>query len=422
MSFGFSVGDFIAIGVLAKNMYEQCTRAGDDYKELAILCRNFELAVAACPVNGPFSIRQHQNAAAVEVLTKACNTTLERLSALLGKYSSFKGAKGVVLRIRFVSAADERQSIREALRDHLIALQAVRQGHQIDLENLMVRLILKQVADQQKAGSRTLDLSAIPNDDSLIQNCLLEFAPDSSVVKEELEEKTEEIKSKLRQYEETKKVPALSNEEVSHVTKGMKPLAPVAMNNKFYDPWQNTWFAVGGCFHLWPVSREYASFVHCPFPLQPEIRYAKEDEWLCMFPEGWSVNIDVAERGFRGMGPEAAFYYVFNNLSCAADSIPQTSRLYFATQAFKTINSQFTPNATSPEWVYLLLITCAQAEFFRRFIWTVPQIPVPSLNSQAVSVPYLFPQQGPLFQSFFNNFPVPPVPPYQLTLGVPCTG
>lgn len=402
MSFGFSVGDFIAVGTLAKQLFDECKAAGTEYKELETLCNNVGISVEACRVNDPFTVMRRQNAAAVTVLIEACTATLNRLRALLGKFNNFSGAKGFVRRIGFVSASDERQSIKQELRDHLNTLQTFMQGSQVDLSSLVVRLLLRQLSEDPSKKLGGLDMGAIPNDDNLIQDFLSEFAPDQNHAKKEVEEKSDDIKSKLKEYEKTKQAPSLETKEKLNENNTIKAITPAPSRNDPYDPWHNQWFATQGFEYLWPVSLVFSTHVDCPI-FEPAIRYSEQEEWLCILPEGWSINFTLSN---RGSGDEQAFYYVFNNLSCTTNNTPKTSRLYYVFNSFCTKKSGF--NMTGPP----------------RFTWNVsPFLTLPYSTPQGIQkFPYLAPQGYEVQNQYTDGQTFPNQPPYRLRMNTPCTG
>jgi hypothetical protein len=91
MSFGFSVGDFVAVIQLAKTTYKNCVEAGAEYNEIARQIRSLHSVLkplrdeAEKPDSGLF--RQDQGSAAkLKTAIDGCQHILEDLQILLAKY------------------------------------------------------------------------------------------------------------------------------------------------------------------------------------------------------------------------------------------------------------------------------------------------------------------------------------------------
>jgi hypothetical protein len=106
MSFGFGVGDFIAVGTLAKQVYDECSNAPADFKELAALCKEVHIAVRACRPNDAFRILRIQTGTSLAVLAADCHATLESLEALLSKYSKLNTVRSIGKHMGFAMAKE----------------------------------------------------------------------------------------------------------------------------------------------------------------------------------------------------------------------------------------------------------------------------------------------------------------------------
>jgi hypothetical protein len=347
MSFGISIGDFVAIGALAKKLYDDCSNAEGDFQDLADLCNDVALAIGATRPNDPFTVMRRQDADTINILTSGCRRTLERLDVLLGSYQNIKGIRGFGRRMGFINAKDERQSIRQRLHEHLLVITAFNTGATVDIGSLVARSLLAAV--QERLGtSNAQDITKLAKEEQEYQKIVEEFAERSNLAEDTLKGRQEEIRSKLIEAAEeqqtgdttgnteTKEISKLVKSESWHTTTAT---GPVPTKTSSYDPWQNTWFSYFGFRNLWPVSAAFAPCIHANVT-EPVIKYSEMDAYICTLPEGWSITLTVGDReplplpsissgracGYR---KEAAFYYVFNNMSCSSNNIPRTSRLYF---------------------------------------------------------------------------------------------
>ena len=88
MSFGFSVGDFAALGQLAWNIYKACKDAPDSYNNLAqevsslhLVLKEVEEAFSDSTLSAPQQSR-------LETVGDGCRAVLEDLQCSLDKYNS----------------------------------------------------------------------------------------------------------------------------------------------------------------------------------------------------------------------------------------------------------------------------------------------------------------------------------------------
>lgn len=352
MSFGFSVGDFIAAGKLAFDLVEACRRASEDYKELADLCRAVSVAVEACRPNDPFTVLRRQNVETISILAADCTSTLRRLQDLLESFQNLNTVRNIGRKIGFVTAKQERSDIRVRLQEHLSAINTFLNGVQMETLGLTVRLVLKMVEGRSE-GHGHANLHELIEDPEKLEALLNDFSSESKTTRDELQKNQEALKRRLKEAMDpdvngqasTSKLTG-STAESSHARPSHRTLAGFASPSiASYNPLQIDWFAAGAWKWLQPVSVDASCFMKWNLP-SLQIRYSKQDEYLCVMPEGWSMTPTLVERDSK---MEEAYFYVFNNLSCASNNVPRTSRAYcvinpFLSNADKTASSVVTFN------------------------------------------------------------------------------
>ena len=83
-----------------------------------------------------------------------------------------------------------------------------------------------------------------------------------------------------------------------------------AKPKKVYSPRAIPWFSAIGIRYLQVVAVGFDNVIADPPCIS---RYSKDEEWLCLLPEGWLRTFTMISRKFD---LKSAYYYYYNNLSC----------------------------------------------------------------------------------------------------------
>lgn len=88
MSFGVSVGDLVAVGTLANQLWTACREASPKFLDCANLCHEVSLVIEGCRPKNTNSVLRVQDSKTISQLAESCNTMLSTLQELLRKYNS----------------------------------------------------------------------------------------------------------------------------------------------------------------------------------------------------------------------------------------------------------------------------------------------------------------------------------------------
>ena len=369
MSFGFSIGDFIAVGKLAFDLIEACKNASAEYHELGELCRIVSIAVEACRPNDPFTVLRRQNAESIAILAADCLSTLRQLQDLLGSYQNMNSVRNIGRKIGFLSAKQERNDIRARLQEHLSAISTFLNGVQMETLGLTVRLVLKMLEGQETTVGHA-NLQDMINDPEKLEMLLKDFGAESQIARDELKKNQDVVKTRLKEALDQDTEEARSSIGSTGLDSNLpetqeKPLSlpgPAEPSIAPYNPKDIVWFADRAHFFKW-ITTDASCFITVRLP-PPTIRYSTVDEYHSTLPEGWSLTPTLVRNNQK---TAEAYYYVFNNLSCAADNVPKTSRAY-------CLQNPFLSDADDAK-EYLVRLYTAE-KFDRkpksRFTWRVP--------------------------------------------------
>jgi len=333
MSFGYGITDIVSAGKLAYDIWKECEAAPNDYKELGELCREIDMAINSCSPNDPHSILRVQHAETLARLAASCRSTLRRLENLLRGYQDMSGIQGVGRRLGFTMSKGERENIRRNLQEHLAAINTFLQGVQVATFGLTVKLLFK-VLEYQVGSTNEEDIRAIVDNPEKLQELFKEVRSENNDLNVELDKDKDLIRDKLKETvakghrpEIISSAPSDSGIEANSDTAEAQPsfsAGPAEPKSGPYDPWSIDWFSNGGWRFLNPVTTEMTRMkVILPMLI---MRYSKDEEWLSIVPEGWSLIHTMIERGGR---KREAIYYSFNNLSSVPGNRPKTTRAYF---------------------------------------------------------------------------------------------
>ena len=367
-----SLGDLVIAGQFACKIWEACRDAGAEYDDLAQLCSEIHLTIDLCRPNERTSVLRQQESETIEVLASGIKTTLTRLEKILGSYSGINetGVRSFRGRISFsFFTKSDRDDITKSLQQKLQLLTAVLQGSSLNLQNVAVSLLLELVVEKRKAGDKRLDDEAIKTNSTVVAGLIEDLGIISEHTKEKLL-KDRKIGEKIIRAEIDK------DESAEGLAKPESPVkllehsgyfnAPTATKTDKFDPPKVLhWFGkIENLFTLVTVSDAFSQLTTVwPPPNPPPIRYSQQDEWLCPFQEGWTLNRTSAER--LGIS-EQAFYFSYNSLSCQPDRKPMTSRLYF--QLYPLIPVSGNDNMPFQRDEKTGLIDMARKEFYAKSI------------------------------------------------------
>ena len=383
MSFGFSIGDLVAVGTLAHRLSDALREAAPEFEDCANLCHEVGLVIEGCRPNNPNSILKAQDSSTIKLLAEGCKKTLNSLESLLRRYNSLGSTNHRVRdTLGFAYAKGECDKIRKRLGEHLLVINTFLTGSLVStpdsVEEVTPELffalftILHEERPKPSDSEFLLNLDTEDGDNwasfravitaradisgeyldqkkSYVQACVQKIvsgqtrlqatsAP-SRVLKnsEEAEYETGggEITASDRATSPSAGSDAGQSDDgsVDYVRFSAKwfkdKSAPIqiitpARPKGRYDPWEMPWFTSVGSKYLKPVEVGFDLDIKEP----PCIwRYSKEEEWLCNFPEGWSRTPTLMSRDKTS---QQAYYYCYNNLSFQRDNRPKASRAYFA--------------------------------------------------------------------------------------------
>jgi hypothetical protein len=331
MSFGFSVGDFVAAGQLAHSVWSRCEAAAGDFEELGALCNEINIAVGTCQPNDARSILRSQHKEAITRLSASCYTTLKRLEKILDEHQGMNGIQGIGKKLGFIGSKTEREQIRSRLQLHLTTINTFLANVQVETSALTVRLLFSVLQEQFGDRDEATIRGIIDNPDTL-QDLFKELRSENKLLNAELDKEKESIQVKLKAAVENRQqdLGTIVAADVSQVQVARSTYTgPVAPKSTPYDPWSINWFRDGGHKFLTPITAIQQLQMD---PLEgPVMRYSVDEEWLSQLPEGWSgITTTLCRNGKR----EPAMYYTFNNFPSVLEDVSRKSRAYFFTKPF----------------------------------------------------------------------------------------
>ncbi|KAF1847228.1 uncharacterized protein K460DRAFT_402592 [Cucurbitaria berberidis CBS 394.84] len=172
MSFGFAVGDFIAIADKAYLVYKRCKDAPAKYAELTkrvLQLRDVleETKLYLVRANNDGQIPQSQlRLASLQAMCSGCNTTLDEVDDFLEKYSNVgtdKGTRRVISRLKFITS--DSGALVAKLEFDARSLQ-LRLTSLTSLSVLNVQDALVQIAQEYRTGKRDRSVISHPRIDN----------------------------------------------------------------------------------------------------------------------------------------------------------------------------------------------------------------------------------------------------------------
>ena len=348
MSFGFSVGDLIAVGTLANQLWTACREACPEFQDCGNLCQEVSLVIEGCRTN-PNNVLRVQDDNIISQLAKSCDTTLTTLKNLLQKYNSLGSTTHRVRdTLRFAYAKADCDKIRRRLSEHLLVINTFLTGMQVTaphtVETVTPELFfaLYSLLHNQALESPATDSSAILDleDEAKWQAFRAQVMAKADIEGDYLDQKRSYVKACVQEFAKDQAKFAKSEAHTDGTSTSAQTIAgPNADVSTFdavqvqvpapakpkgrYNPWAIPWFPAIGIRFLQVVAVGFDNVIQEP----PCIwRYSKEEEWLCLLPEGWSRTPTMI---FREGSLNPAYYYSYNNLSCQRDNQPKMSRAYF---------------------------------------------------------------------------------------------
>ena len=349
MSFGVSVGDLVAVGTLANQLWTACREASPEFQDCANLCHEVSLVIEGCRPNNPNSVLRVQDSKTISQLAESCNTTLSTLENLLRRYNSLGSTTHRVRdTLGFAYAKADCDKIRRRLGEHLLVINTFLTGRQVtapdSVEDVTPELFfaLFTMLHDQTLESTAIDSSTNLDleDEVKWQAFRAQVVAKTDIEGDYLDQKRSYVKAcvqkfakdqaklaKPRNYTEgTSTSPdtiASPTMDVSTPDAVRVQIPTPAKPKGRYSPWAIPWFTTIGYRFLQGVAVGFDDVIKEPPCLW---RYSKEEEWLCLLPEGWSRTPTMISREGKH---KPAYYYSYNNLSCQRDNQPKISRAYF---------------------------------------------------------------------------------------------
>lgn len=349
MSFGVSVGDLVAVGTLANQLWTACREASPEFQDCANLCHEVSLVIEGCRPNNPNSVLRVQDSKTISQLAESCNTTLSTLTDLLRRYNSLGSTTHRVRdTLGFAYAKADCDKIRRRLGEHLLVINTFLTGRQVtapdsveDVTPELFFVLFTMLHDQTLESpaintSTNLDLE----NETKWQAFRAQVIAKADIEGDYLDQKRSYVMACVQKFEKDQaklaksRAPAAEGSTSPDVTTSQlvdvsrpdvaQVQIPVPAKPKGkYNPWAIPWLTTIGFRYLQGVAVGFDDLIKEP----PCIwRYSKEEEWLCLLPEGWSRTPTMISRGGH---LNAAYYYSYNNLSCQRNIQPKMSRAYF---------------------------------------------------------------------------------------------
>ena len=349
MSFGVSVGDLVAVGTLANQLWTACREASPEFQDCGNLCQEVSLVIEGCRPNNPNTILHAQDKKIISQLAESCENTLSTLKHLLQRYHSLGSTSHRVRdTLGFAYAKSDCDNIRRRLSEHLLVINTFLTGRQVtapdsaeDVSPELFFALFTLLHDQTLVSpainsSANLDL----DDETNWQAFRARVIAKADIEGDYLDQKRSYVKVCVKKFVEDRAKVAKSGANADSTSTSSEIITSIIRQGSTsndvevqipapakpkgrYNPWAIPWFTAIGCRHLQAVAVGFDDLIKEP----PCIwRYSKEEEWLCLLPEGWSRTPTMILRDDT-LNP--AYYYSYNNLSCQKDNRPKTSRGYF---------------------------------------------------------------------------------------------
>ncbi|KAK3324989.1 hypothetical protein B0H66DRAFT_529041 [Apodospora peruviana] len=356
MASPLSLGDLMAVGKAAWELYEACQSAPDHVRELGTLCSNIALTINSCRPNDPTALLRRaflskEQAEALELLVNRIEDSMQAIRQILGKYEGLDvpSLRNIGRRAVFgVFTVEDCNDLRRTMMGQVQTLTLLLQGQNISFQGMAVALLSELVADKRRANKARAgsepDAVALIDDQTwkeLVKDLKLRnkdadsellLLGESAAIREDVVKRAEKEASAV-DHDTSKKAEAELDAKVSKITNvaalaKMDEYSPIDGRDLSWSWFRGPVFP-GSCT---PVSVGEAvndnSLLNSPSFQLPTVerQYSAEDKWLCPFLEGWMLNRTKAMRAGR---MEDAFYFSYNNLTAGGTRPPQTSRLYF---------------------------------------------------------------------------------------------
>ena len=309
MSFGFSVGDLIAVGTLANQLWTACREASPEFQECGNLCQEVSLVIEGCRPTNPNSILRVQDSKTISQLAQSCGTTLSTLETLLQRYNSLGSTTNRVRdTLGFAYAKADCDKIRRRLGEHLLVINTFLTGRQVtapySVENVTPELFfaLFTLLHNQTLESPAIDSSATLDleDETKWQAFRAQVIAKADIEGDYLDQKRSYVKACVQKIAKDQAKVAKSKARADGISTFSEttasPIVDVSASDSVqvrvsapakpkgkYNPWAIPWFSAIGIRYLQAVAVGFDYVINEP----PCIwRYSKEEEWLCLLPEG----------------------------------------------------------------------------------------------------------------------------------------
>lgn len=383
MATGVSIGDLITAGQLAYSLFKRCKAASADYQELGNLCSEVSMTIDSCRPNDANTSLRWQNSDAMQTLSTSCQQTLGRLDNLLSKYEKGTGFQAIVSKMIFVNAKEERDNITQRLKLHLLVIGTFMSGENSkDLQTIKEVLavsLTKAEETSEDPAAKILARDEQAKDLQLIKGMLVSLT--TSGLSNEKHSEMGSAGTSLAQANLPSLIDLEEDQPLSSIAAlNLSPTTAKDMSEISPDPETSSAAKVDGKLHAERVKaksvgpsfvptdlqliNKFLAYVYrnpkkwtrwTPSPLihargplaSPEIvwwpdapttPYTPDDQFFCTFPEGWSATPTLIRRYGK---TEEAYFYMFNNLSCAPDNTPKTSRSYARSFPFSAEGDRF---------------------------------------------------------------------------------
>lgn len=122
MSFGFSVGDILAISGLAFQVYTAYKDAPDDYKHISMEVKSLQAIVDEATKYFESTLLSNSKRQEGQDALQGCRSVLEDLNSLIEKYKSLASANKMQVSKRVMLGTEDIMTLRARLTSNTIAL------------------------------------------------------------------------------------------------------------------------------------------------------------------------------------------------------------------------------------------------------------------------------------------------------------
>ena len=166
MSFGFALGDFIAVGNLAWKVYRSCKHIADEFEEVgreALAAHTIvkELEDEAHNERSVLNRSGHEQKVELNTLVAGLCKALEELDGIIRKYNGLTRRERRIWKLRL--ATKDLKGIREKLNYHLTAINAftsgLSRGTLARVEDVLLELVQEVRAGQRPPSFGSIDQS-----------------------------------------------------------------------------------------------------------------------------------------------------------------------------------------------------------------------------------------------------------------------